>query len=95
MNSFSGGEYLFVRAYLVFHLDEEEAGCGSGGTGGGAVSGCENRGDGVGWDTSYACFYEGSDQVADHVVEETRAGDPIDEKVFVLAPCRFADCAGG
>ena len=41
-----------------------------------------------------ACFDEGADEVADHVVEEAGAGDAVDEEVFVLMPGGVVDGAG-
>ena len=59
-----------LRMVLVFDLDKEEAFCGCCGASGVSVSGGEDGGDGVGGDASGSGFDEGSDEIANHVVEE-------------------------
>ena len=78
---------------FVLDLYEEEAAGGSGGTGGAAVAGGEDRGNFVGGDAMGGCFNEGADEVADHVVEETVAGDAVDEEVVLPAPGGMEDSA--
>ncbi len=84
-----------ITGFLVFHLDEEEAGGGGGRASDGAVTRSKYRGDGVGGDAAGAGFDEGADEIADHVVEETGAGDAVDEEFFVLFPSGLVDGPGG
>ena len=78
---------------FVFDLDEEEAAGGCGGAGGGAVAGGEDGGDVVGGDAAGGCFDEGADEVANHVVEETGAGDSVDEEAVAVVPGGVVDGA--
>ena len=64
----------------VFDLDEEEASCRCGWASGVSVAGGEDCGNGVGGDAPGSGFDEGSDEIADHVVEEARACDAVGEE---------------
>jgi hypothetical protein len=82
-----------VRSFVLYLYEEEAAG-GSGRAGGVAVAGGEDGWDGVDGDAmGGGGFDEGAYEVADHVVEETGAGDAVDEEVFLLMPAGVGDGA--
>ena len=71
---------------LVFDLDEEEASCRCGWASGVPIVGGEDFGNSVGRDASGSGLDEGSNEIADHVVEKACAGDSIDKEMVVTMP---------
>ena len=78
---------------LVLDFDEVEALGRSGGTGGAAVAGFEDGEDVGGGDAALADEEEGSDKVADHVVEEAAAANDVDEFFGAALEVRLVDGA--
>ena len=68
---------------------EEEAAGGGGGTGGRAVAGGEDGWDCEWLDAAAPDVEHGSDEVADHVVEEAAASDAVDEDVSCFGLALF------
>ena len=63
------------------NLNQEEPTGGSRWAGGAAIASGQDGGDGGGVAAAGAGLDEGTDEVADHVVEEAGAGDPVEEEV--------------
>ena len=80
---------------LVVHFEKKEALRGSGGAGGGARPGGEDRGKSLGRGASAANVDEGSDEVADHVMQEAGAGDAVDQEVRIAVPGGGEDGSDG
>ena len=62
-------------------MQEEAAGWG-GGAGCGAAPGLENRGHRAGRELAAAYFKHRSDQVADHVMEESVAANAVEKQIL-------------